>query len=88
MENQISHILADRLTSRPKGFGDKTIKKLLKLRILKENNKNIIKAYLGNFNKDKIITINKPVLNWSMFNPRPSTVTIGKKATISVAQRY
>ena len=47
MENQISHILADRLTSRPKGFGDKTIKKLLKLRILKVNNKNIIKAYLN-----------------------------------------
>ena len=55
MESHISHIFADIFTSRPKAYSIKGLKKLLKLRLLKVNGRNIKEEYLNTFRKpDKI----------------------------------
>ena len=48
MESHISHIFADIFTSRPKAYSKKGLRQLLKLRLLKTNNKDIKKIYLDN----------------------------------------
>lgn len=48
MESHISHIFADIFTSRPKAYSKKGLRQLLKLRLLKINNKDIKKIYLDN----------------------------------------
>ena len=58
MESQISHTLADLLTSRPKAYSIKTLKKILKIRLL----------YKNNHNKKDILTINAEHLNYEIFN--------------------
>jgi hypothetical protein len=45
MESHISHIFADIFTSRPKAYSKKGLRQLLKLRLLKVNNKNIKDLY-------------------------------------------
>lgn len=37
MEGHVSHVLASRLTSRPKGFSRKALENLVQLRVLKAN---------------------------------------------------
>ena len=59
MESQISHNLAYLLSSRPKGYSLKMLDKILKIRLLFKNNKNIKELYLNNFNKRTILTINE-----------------------------
>lgn len=49
MESHISHIFADIFTSRPKSYSKKGLKQLLKLRLLKINNKNIKNIYFETF---------------------------------------
>lgn len=49
MESHISHIFADLFTSRPKAYSKKGIIQLLKLRLLKTNNKNIKEEYFNQF---------------------------------------
>lgn len=49
MESHISHIFADIFTSRPKAYSKKGLRQLLKLRLLKVNNKNIKNMYFNNF---------------------------------------
>ena len=51
MESHISHIFADLFTSRPKAYSKNGLTQLLKLRILKANNKNIKTEYLKTFIK-------------------------------------
>ena len=53
MESHISHIFADLFTSRPKAYSKKGIKQLLKLRLLKTNNKNIKEEYFSQFKPKK-----------------------------------
>lgn len=48
MESHISHIFADLFTSRPKSYSKKGLRQLLKLRLLKENRKDIKQLYLNN----------------------------------------
>ena len=50
MESHISHIFADLFTSRPKSYSKKGITQLLKLRLLKVNNIDIIQTYLKSLN--------------------------------------
>lgn len=71
MESQISHNIADLFSSRPKGYAKKTLKKLLKLRILYKNKESIKKLYLNNYNKKDILIINEEHLNYSMFERKP-----------------
>lgn len=54
MESHISHIFADIFTSRPKAYSKKGLRQLLKLRLLKVNNKNIINMYFNNFKNKEI----------------------------------
>ena len=54
MESHISHIFADIFTSRPKAYSKKGLKQLLKLRLLKVNNKNIKEKYFNTFRKKEI----------------------------------
>ena len=49
MESHISHIFADIFTSRPKAYSKKGLRQLLKLRLLKVNNKDIKNIYFNNF---------------------------------------
>lgn len=57
MESHISHIFADIFTSRPKAYSKKGLRQLLKLRLLKVNNKDIKSMYFNNF-RTKEIKIN------------------------------
>lgn len=50
MESHISHTFADLFTSRPKAYSKKGLTQLLKLRLLKINNKNIKELYLNQLN--------------------------------------
>lgn len=68
MESQISHNLAYLLTSRPKGYSLKMLKKILKIRLLFKNNENIKMLFLNNYNNSKIIDYNKEHLNFDIFN--------------------
>ncbi|MFA6753496.1 MAG: UPF0236 family protein [Bacilli bacterium] len=70
MESQISHNIADLFTSRPKAYSIKTLKKLIPLRLLFKNKKNIKDLYLNNYNKKQILTINEKELNFSMFEQK------------------
>lgn len=70
MESQISHNLADLLTSRPKAYSLKTLDKLLKLRLLFKNNHNIKLLFLNNFNKKEILNFNQESLNFSLFDKK------------------
>ena len=51
MESHISHIFADIFTSRPKAYSQKGLRQLLKLRLLKVNNKNIKDMYFNTLRK-------------------------------------
>ena len=51
MEYHISNIFADIFTSRPKAYSKKGLSQLLKLRLLKVNNKNIKEKYFNTFRK-------------------------------------
>lgn len=51
MESHISHIFADIFTSRPKAYSKDGLIQLLKLRLLKVNERNIKEKYLNTFRK-------------------------------------
>ena len=67
MESQISHTLADLLTSRPKGYSLRTLEKILKIRLLLKNKHNIKRLYLNNYNKKEILTYKKEFISFKMF---------------------
>ena len=52
MESHISHCIANRFGSRPKGFSKKRIEKYIKLEEYKQNNVNIMDLYLKSYNKN------------------------------------
>ena len=54
MESHISHIFADLFTSRPKAYSKKGLRQLLKLRLLKVNNKDIKNMYFNNFRTKEV----------------------------------
>ena len=54
MESHISHIFADIFTSRPKAYSKKGLRQLLKLRLLKVNNKDIKNMYFNNFRTKEV----------------------------------
>ena len=68
MESQISHNLAYLLSSRPKGYSLKMLNKILKIRLLFKNNENIKLLFLNNFNNSKILTFNKEILNYDVYD--------------------
>lgn len=68
MESQISHNLAYLLTSRPKGYSLKMLRKIIDIRLLFKNNENIKLLYLNNFNKKEIVEYNKQTLNFDIFD--------------------
>ncbi len=74
MESQISHTLADLLSSRPKAYSLKTLDKLLNLRLLFKNKQNIKLLFFNNFNKKEVLSFNQEPLNFSFFdrNDHPS----------------
>ena len=79
MESQISHTFASYFTSRPKAYNKKMINILIKLRLLNKNNYNIKKLFLNNLNKKETITINQPIINYSIFdNKETISVLINK----------
>lgn len=53
MESHISHLFADIFTSRPKAYSKNGLRQLLKLRLLKINNKDIKKMYFDSFKEMK-----------------------------------
>lgn len=67
MESQISHTLADLLTSRPKGYSLKTLEKILRIRLLYKNKHNITILYLNNYNKNDIETYKKEFISFKLF---------------------
>lgn len=68
MESQISYTFASCFTSRSKAYSTNDINKLINLRLLNKNKYNIKQLLINNFNKQNIINLNKPILNFSMFN--------------------
>lgn len=75
MESQISHTFASYFTSRPKAYNKNTIDKLISLRLLKKNHYNIKELFLNNINSKMIIDLNKPNIDFSIFD-RKSTCSI------------
>ena len=86
MESQISHTLADLLTSRPKAYSIKTLNKILRIRLLYKNNHNIKELYLNNYNKKDILTINAEHLNYEIFNKNNNYQINNKMITINYHQ--
>lgn len=70
MESQISHNLADLLSSRPKAYSTKMLSKLLDIRLLFKNHFNLKLLFLNNFNKKEVVTINNQPLNFSIFDKK------------------
>ena len=70
MESQISHNLADLLTSRPKAYSLKTLDKIINLRLLFKNKHNIKLLFLNNFNKKETLNFNQEPLNFSLFDKK------------------
>ena len=87
MESQISHTLADLLTSRPKGYSLKTLEKILKIRLLLKNKHNIKKLYLNNYNKEEILTYKKDFISFKMFE-RNEEYKIDKKLIPETYSNY
>ena len=80
MESQISHTFASYFTSRPKGYNKNMINKLIELRLLYKNKYNIKELYLNNLNKENIIDLNEPTLNYKIFDKKDTfTLTFKKK---------
>ena len=67
MESHISHIFADIFTSRPKAYSKKGLRQLLKLRLLKVNNKDIKKMYFNNF-RTKEVKLNHSYTYYNEYN--------------------
>ena len=67
MESHISHIFADIFTSRPKAYSKKGLRQLLKLRLLKVNNKDIKKMYFNNF-RTKEVKLNHSSTYYNEYN--------------------
>ncbi len=75
MEAHISHNLASVFSSRPKAYGLKNLEVYLSTRNLHLNNIDIVNTYLKTFHypkSHKVQPIEKEVLDFSMFDPRPS----------------
>lgn len=68
MESQISHNLAYLLSSRPKGYSLSMLSKIINIRLLFKNNYNIKSLYLNNFNSNDILTYNKEIINFDVFD--------------------
>lgn len=68
MESQISHNLAYLLSSRPKGYSLKMLDKILKIRLLFKNKKNIKLLYLNNFNKEETQNYKESTLNFDILD--------------------
>ena len=68
MESQISHNLAYLLSSRPKGYSLKMLDKILKMRLLFKNKKNIKLLYLNNLNKEEIQNYKESTLNFDILD--------------------
>lgn len=68
MESQISHNLAYLLSSRPKGYSLKMLKKILKIRLLFKNKENIKLLFLNNFNKHEILDYKEELLNFDIYD--------------------
>lgn len=67
MESHISHLLADLFTSRPKAYSKKGLRQLLKLRLLKVNNKDIKNMYFNNF-RTKEVKLNHSSAYYNEYN--------------------
>ena len=67
MESHISHIFADLFTSRPKAYSKKGLRQLLKLRLLKVNNKDIKNMYFNNF-RNKEIKVNHSSIYYNEYD--------------------
>lgn len=68
MESHISHIFADIFTSRPKSYSKKGLRKLLQLRLLKINNKNIREIYFNSLRSKENLTYSNSKLNKEINN--------------------
>lgn len=68
MESNISHVLADLFTSRPKAYSTFGLKSLLKLRLLKVNGEDIQKTYLKSLNEGKKKEITEDITNRNISN--------------------
>lgn len=78
MESQISHNLADLLSSRPKAYSTKMLSKLLDIRLLFKNHFNLKLLFLNNFNKKEVVIINNQPLNFSVFDKKFNLPSIKK----------
>lgn len=66
MESHISHCIASKFGSRPKGFSRLRIEKYIKLEEYKQNGINIMDLYLNSYNKKDFI-YNKEDVLFSLF---------------------
>lgn len=90
MESQISHNIAALTTSRPKGYSIEMLDKIIKLRMLKINNKNIQNLYIQNYNNNKPLKLNIININFSFFEKTNNFVPIyhGKLFNPGIGKLY
>jgi hypothetical protein len=87
MESHISHIFADLFTSRPKAYSKKGLRQLLKIRLLKVNNKDIKKMYFNNF-RNKEIKVNYPSTYYNEYNNYSSEINYYNSLDIGNFDNY
>ena len=74
MESHISHCIASKFGSRPKGYSDKYIQTYLKLQEASVNGINILDYYLKTYNQLDDIKYNEKEINFSLFDKSTSNL--------------
>ena len=76
MESHISHCIASKFASRPKGYSRKRIEKYIKLQEYKLNGINIMDLYLNSYNKNDDYVYNKKEISYSIFEHNTSILPV------------
>lgn len=76
MESQISHNIASLTSSRPKGYSFPMLDKILKLRMLKVNKKNIQSLFMKNFDCDEILKLNITSINCTILERKNNFIPV------------
>ena len=89
MESHISHLIANTVASRPKGYSSKNIKKYLTINDFKNNNLNILNIYFQSYNNTTQININDDSINnFSLVNNKGTNIPIIDNGNLSSAYNF
>ena len=85
MKSHISHDIAKPFSYEPKAYSIKHIKKLIKIQEYKLNDINILNLFLTSCNNEKVITIKKEQLSFSIFDNHSSNLQALNSTDIKIS---